>query len=88
MANKIRYTIVDSTDRNGEDKKLPTSWTGKSYFIHHLSIGRSAILGSINGGGLETSTVSDITIWDNSIIITTRNTVYTLRPEVITDEQN
>lgn len=87
MANKLVYKIESSKDRNGNDKALPIDWINREYTIHSLTVGRSAFLAN-KDKYIQTSTVEDIKIWDNSVIITTRNTVYTLSPEVTTDEQN
>lgn len=90
MANKVRYKIEESYDRQGNDKAIPTDWINREYFIHHLAIGSGAILMMEENTHrhLHTSTVEDITVWENTIRITTRNTVYVLVPEVITDEKN
>jgi hypothetical protein len=90
MANKIRYTIEASYDRHGNYKKLSDDWVNKKYFIKLLVIGAGAklLMEDTDGRYLHTSTVEDISMWENGITITTRNTVYRLKPEVISDEEN
>lgn len=75
------YKIESVTDREGNEKD--NQYRLDRWKIYLMDIGRSAILIDLDnnmGRNLQTSKVEEIKIIDNSIIFTTRNSVYTLRP--------
>lgn len=74
------YEIVDVKDRDGNEKIIPSKWYRK-YTIYFLESGASAILvDNDNFKALRTSTVESYNYkYDGEVVITTRNTVYTLR---------
>lgn len=89
MENKLVYKIEFAHDRSGYPKELPKEWTEQLYTIDRLAVGISAFLGWVGSGrGLRTSTVESITIVENEIGITTRNTVYHLKPVFKGGENN
>lgn len=82
---KLVYRIEDVQDRNGNKKEIPLEWLEHNYYIYFAKIGRGARLmfEEMNGEGLHTSAVEDISIWENRITITTMNTVYYLTPSIV-----
>ena len=77
------YEIVDVKDRDGNEKIIPSKWY-KKYTIYFLESGASAILVDNDSYDsfktLRTSTVESYNYkYDGEVVITTRNTVYTLR---------
>ena len=81
---KLVYKIDSTNDREGNLKSIPTSWSEPEYFIYVAHVGRSAILidNDDENMTIRTSTIEDITIWENGIKLTTRNTVYYLKPVI------
>lgn len=80
---KLVYNIDSVSDKNGGKKSIPSDWY-RDYFIFVATVGRSAILVDENDTNmtLTTSTVQEISLWENGVKITTRNTVYYLKPVV------
>jgi len=79
---ELVYQIESTNDRLGNKKEIPNEWKLQQYIIYSLSVGHSAMLpyADNSGRGLRTSTVEDISMFNNKIKITTRNTVYYLKP--------
>lgn len=76
------YKIASALDREGNVKILPSDWTEPEYTIYRLQVGRGAILimEHQDGRHLHTSTVEDYNVVNGYISITTKNTVYNLKP--------
>jgi len=81
---QIIYRIDSVSDREGNKKEIPSEWQHKRYSLDIVLEGRSAFLGWIDHGhkGIQTSTVEKVFIHGNTVIITTRNTVYYMKPYV------
>lgn len=79
---EITYKIEDVKDREGNEKVIPQSWLDQNYSITSLLAGTRGYLAYTDGSGnaLFTSTVESISIVNNKILLTTKNTVYTLKP--------
>lgn len=70
-----KYIIYTVTDKDGNKK---SDIQGR-FHIKFAKVGRSAILLADDfHKSLQTSRVEDISIWENGITITTRNSVYVL----------
>lgn len=84
---KTAYKITQVTGRNGEDKFDAEHHT-KLFFIKLANVGNSAILIYLDNPdyGIRTSIVENLDIWENTIHITTRNTVYYLQAVIMEDE--
>lgn len=84
---KIFYKIESAKEVNGElfggkDVDMSEARKNREYFLYSVSIGRSAFLvhADNNDKCLRTSTVQDVKVWEQGLIITTKNTVYYLKP--------
>lgn len=74
------YKITSAYDRNNNKKNI-YSWGESTYFIRHISIGSSAYLIQMDSDkALITSRVEDLSIYENTIKITTANSIYYLEP--------
>lgn len=73
---------ADGTPLGKGLKELPADWTKQEYHLHSVIVGRSAILAHTDNSGkcLKTSAIQSITIFDNTVILQTMNTVYYLKP--------
>jgi hypothetical protein len=85
---KLIYKIDSTSNREGGKKEIPAEWKEQEYFIHRAFVGSSARLVFVDelnehdAMGLSTSTLEEISIWENGIKLTTKNTVYYLKPVV------
>lgn len=82
--SEIRYKITSANDRDGNEKKLSDDVKTSTFFLYSINIGGSAVLVYEDGSHvLKTSTVENINIWEQGVILTTLNTVYYLEPITI-----
>lgn len=82
-AHKIIYQIDSCCDREDREKEIPADIKFGRYFLHFVLTGRSAILVNINNNKtLTTSAVEQVFIWENGIKLTTKNTIYYLKPYI------
>lgn len=82
LASNLVYQIDGVLDRDGNKKEIPSEWLSQRYSLDIVVEGRSAFLGWVGGSGkgLQTSTVKQVFIHENTVVITTRNTVYYMKP--------
>lgn len=76
----FRYKITDIYKRETKTHVINERISEDYYYIKHLAHGSGAILYGESGRRMETSKVESIHIWENSIRIETKNTIYTLKP--------
>lgn len=85
MKKVITYKIIKATDRCEQTKVLPTYWVKSEYQIGLLKIGFPAYLTLVNGKCEDELVTSNVISYEENavnglIIITTKNTIYTLQP--------
>lgn len=79
---KTAFIVEEILDSRGNQKEMSDKIKGQKYFLKSVKIGKSALLintqeNTLEGmGGIQTSLVTSIQIWDNRINIITMNTTY------------
>lgn len=81
---ELIYRIINVYDKNGNKKELPHNEQSKRWMIEGAYVGNIAILIEVDSPyrTFFTSKVEDISIYENTIRITTKNYVYWLKPYV------